>query len=136
MSKKTTLLSLCLTALAVALMSALPASARPASARATIVNVTAGKPTEFAFTLSTKSVKHGAVTFKVKDGGALPHTFKVCSSSKGGTASSCAGKDTGSITPGSTKTLTVTFATAGSYEYLCTVPGHAAAGMKGLIKVS
>jgi uncharacterized cupredoxin-like copper-binding protein len=30
----------------------------------------------------------------------------------------------------------VTFLRSGTYEYLCTVPGHAAGGMKGLIKVS
>ena len=30
----------------------------------------------------------------------------------------------------------VTFAKAGTYEYLCTIPGHAAGGMKGLLKVT
>ena len=32
-------------------------------------------------------------------------------------------------------TLSYTFKTKGAYEYLCTVPGHAAAGMKGKIGV-
>jgi uncharacterized cupredoxin-like copper-binding protein len=31
--------------------------------------------------------------------------------------------------------LTVTFTAPGTYEYLCTVPGHAAAGSKGLLTV-
>ena len=34
------------------------------------------------------------MTFKITNKGALPHTFKVCSSSKGGTANSCTGKGT------------------------------------------
>ena len=32
-------------------------------------------------------------------------------------------------------TLVVNLTKAGKYEYLCTVPGHAAAGMKGLVTV-
>jgi uncharacterized cupredoxin-like copper-binding protein len=30
----------------------------------------------------------------------------------------------------------VTFSKAGTYPYLCTVPGHAAAGMKGVLRVA
>jgi len=30
----------------------------------------------------------------------------------------------------------VTISKAGSYPYLCTVPGHAAAGMKGVLRVA
>ena len=128
-------LTLGLTAVAAVLAWSLPASANQSAARAATVTVTAGKPSEFGFTLSPKAVKHGTVTFKVTNSGILPHDFKVCSSNKGGTANACAGKGTTSITPGTTKTLTVTFTKAGSYEYLCTVSGHAAAGMKGLLKV-
>jgi uncharacterized cupredoxin-like copper-binding protein len=126
-------------ALAALLVWALPASAKPTTkttAKATIVNVTAGKPSEFRFTLSAKSVKVGSVTFKLSNKGALPHTFKVCSSPKGGSANSCAGTGTAQVSPGATATLTVKFAKTGSYEYLCTVPGHAAAGMKGDLKVT
>jgi uncharacterized cupredoxin-like copper-binding protein len=32
--------------------------------------------------------------------------------------------------------LTYTFKTKGTYEFFCTVPGHAAAGMKGDLKVT
>jgi len=112
------------------------ASAGREAARATVVTVTAGKPSTFAFTLSTKSVKTGNVTFKVTNKGTITHTFKVCSSSKGGSANSCAGKVTPSIAPGKSASLTVGFTKAGTYEYLCTVPGHAAGGMKGDLKVS
>ena len=111
------------------------AQARPTRA-ATTVTVTEGKPTEFKFTLSVKSVKHGAVTFKVTNKGALGHDFKVCTAPvKSAAATTCAGKGTGVLTSGSS-TLKITFKKAGTYEYLCSVPGHAAAGMKGVLKVT
>jgi uncharacterized cupredoxin-like copper-binding protein len=118
----------------IALVWALPAFAHSARAAGTTVTVTAGKPTEFGFTLSTKSVKHGAVTFKVTNSGKIPHDFKLCS--KGGTANACSGKSTPVLAPGKSATLSVTIAKAGSYEYLCTEPGHAAGGMKGDIKAT
>jgi uncharacterized cupredoxin-like copper-binding protein len=39
------------------------------------------------------------------------------------------------VNPGGSATLTVTLK-RGSYPYLCTVPGHAAQGMKGTFRVS
>jgi|SRR5579884_2342617 len=102
---------------------ALPAVAHTSARKATAVTVTAGKPSEFRFTLSKKTVPHGAVTFKVTDKGALPHDFKI------------AGKKTKLLTPGQSATLSVTLK-KGSYPYLCTVAGHAAAGMKGTLKVT
>ena len=115
---------------------ALPAMAHPARVAVTTVKVTAGKPSEFHFTLSAMSVKHGAVTFVVTDKGALGHDFEVCSSPKGGSLTKCVGTKTPLVAPGKTATLKVTFKTPGTYEYLCSVPGHAAAGMKGDIKVT
>src|SRR3954471_16211058 len=122
-------------ALAAVLALVLPALAG-ATTRATTVTVTAGKPSEFRFQLSTKTFKHGTVTFKVRNGGTLPHDFKICASSKGGTANACTGKVTKLLNPRSSTTLTYTFKTKGTYEYLCTVPGHAASGMKGDLKVT
>jgi len=120
-------------ALAAALMLTLPTAAGAAT-RATTVTVTAGKPSEFSFRLSTKTFKHGTVTFKVTNGGQIPHDFKICT--KGGTANACTGAVTKLLSPGASATLTHTFKTSGSYEYLCTVPGHAAGGMKGDVKVT
>jgi uncharacterized cupredoxin-like copper-binding protein len=115
---------------------ALPvAQAKPVRVAATIA-VTAGKPAEFNFKLSSKTFAHGAVTFNVTNSGALPHDFKVCSKPTTTKANACTGKSTGLIATGASKKLTVTFAKAGSYEYLCTVAGHAAGGMKGLMKVT
>ena len=103
---------------------ALPATAHRSAAKATVVTVTAGKPTEFRFTLSTKTVKHGTVTFKVTGAGALPHDFSIN------------GKKTKLLSQGQSQSLSVTFAKAGKYPYKCTVTGHAAAGMQGTLTVT
>lgn len=112
-----------------------PAMAHQSTVKAT-VNVIEGKPSEFRYTLSVKSVPHGAVTFKITNKGTVPHDFKVCSSSKGGSANTCKGTGTVAISPGGSATLKITFKTAGTYEYLCTLPAHAQLGMKGDLKVT
>src|SRR5690242_18170936 len=110
--------------LAAGLAWALPAGAEHASrAAVTAVNVTAGKPSEFRFALSKKTVAKGTVNFLVINKGALPHDFKI------------AGHKTKLLSPGQAQTLKVTFTKAGTYPYLCTVTGHAAAGMKGTFTV-
>jgi uncharacterized cupredoxin-like copper-binding protein len=102
---------------------ALPAPARVRASSARTVTVTAAKPSEFRFTLSKKTVPKGAVTFKVTNKGTVRHDFKITA------------KKTPLIAPGKSATLKVTFKKARKYPYLCTVPGHAAAGMKGVLKV-
>jgi len=94
-----------------------------AATRASTVNVTAGKPAELKFTLSKQSAAKGVVTFKVTNKGALEHDFKID------------GKVTKKLKPGTTTTLKVTFKKGGKFPYLCTLPGHAAAGMKGVFTV-
>jgi plastocyanin len=122
-----------LPAVAVLVLVAVPtAEARTAAT----VTVTAGKPSEFGFKLSTKTVAHGAVTFIVTNAGAIPHTFKVCSKPTKTAANTCTGKTTPQIATGGKATLKYTFPAAGTYEYVCTLPGHAAGGMKGLLKVT
>ncbi len=92
-----------------------------AHAASTTVTVIA---TEFKFRLSTSTVRKGTVVFKVENKGHLSHDFKIN------------GKKTPLIKPRKSATLSVTFTKAGSYYYQCTVPGHAAAGMKGHLKVT
>jgi uncharacterized cupredoxin-like copper-binding protein len=92
----------------------------PARSTTTIVNVS-GK--EFLFTLSRKSGLHGTFIFRFKNVGNLPHDFKIV------------GRKTPLLRPGRSATLTVRIARPGRYPYLCTVPGHAAAGMKGVFVV-
>jgi uncharacterized cupredoxin-like copper-binding protein len=103
-----------------ALVAAAPVAARPSTATATTDKVTMK---EFKFTLSKTSVKHGTVTFTLVNKGKLPHDFAI------------AGKKSKLIKPGKTGTLTVTLK-AGKIAYKCTVPGHAAAGMKGKLTVT
>jgi uncharacterized cupredoxin-like copper-binding protein len=122
-----TTLALTGAALAAALVWSLPASAHhaaPASARVSAVNVTQGKPSEFHFTLSRRTVPKGTVTFLVINKGNIPHDFKIN------------GHKTRVLSPGQAQTLKVTFLRAGKYPYLCTVSGHAAAGMKGTFSVT
>jgi uncharacterized cupredoxin-like copper-binding protein len=115
---------LALVAACAPLLWALPAGAHQTSVRATTVAVTAGKPSEFRFTVAKKTFAHGTVTFKVTNRGALPHDFKVN------------GHKTKLLSPGQSQNLKVIFTKKGSYPFLCTVTGHAAAGMKGTIKVT
>jgi uncharacterized cupredoxin-like copper-binding protein len=79
---------------------------------------------EFSFTLSKRTVPVGTtVVFKVVNKGKITHNFAI------------AGKTTKNLNPGQTATLTVKFAKKGKIAYLCTIPGHAAAGMKGTFGV-
>ncbi len=88
----------------------------------TAVTVTAGKPSELRFTLSKKTVPAGAVTFTITNKGKSTHDFKI------------AGKKSAVLRPGKTAKLSVVLK-KGKAAYLCTLPGHAAAGMKGTITV-
>lgn len=121
--------------LALGALAAPVALARPALV--TTINVTAGKPTEFHFILSKSTAKHGIITFKITNKGQIPHDFKFCSKKTSSVAANtCTGRATKLINPGQSTTLRVTVLLKGTYEYLCTVPGHAAGGMKGLFKVT
>ena len=105
------------------ILGAQPATAKRSTPSAPIVEVAAGKPSEFHFTLSRLKVPQGAVTFDVTNEGKLPHDFKI------------AGKKTRLLSPGQSETLVVRFERAGRYAYMCTVAGHAVAGMRGTLEV-
>jgi outer membrane protein assembly factor BamB/plastocyanin len=95
--------------------------AQSGSVRGTAIQVKGG---EFFFKLSTRSAKKpGKVTFVFKNIGHVAHDFKID------------GKVTPLIQPGQTAKLAVTFKKNGKFPYLCTVPGHAEAGMKGVFTV-
>jgi uncharacterized cupredoxin-like copper-binding protein len=133
------LLGLCLAAgLFAGLGSAAPWAAKSTSAtKVTTIVVTAGKPSELAFELSKYSnIAAGTVTFKVTNAGYAYHTFAVCSAPvTSDVKNTCVGKETKLLKHGQSATLTVKFTKKGKYEYLCSVPGHAASGMKGLIGI-
>jgi uncharacterized cupredoxin-like copper-binding protein len=111
--------SLAIVSLVAAALLVGPALAARAHSTATAVTVTA---TEFKFKLSKASVPHGKVTFTLVNKGNVPHDFKI------------GGKKTPLVSPGKSAKLTVTLK-KGKSAYLCTVPGHAAAGMKGSLTV-
>jgi uncharacterized cupredoxin-like copper-binding protein len=93
------------------------------SASKTSVNVTAGKPSELKFTLSKTSAAKGAFIFTIANKGKLEHDFKI------------AGKTSKKVKPGKSTTLSVSITKPGKYTFMCTVPGHAAGGMKGTFTV-
>ena len=97
--------------------------AKKTAAKAPTASTVQVGATEFHFALSTQTVRKGTVTFKLKNNGGIPHNLRIN------------GKQTPNVDPGQTTTLKVTFTKPGNYPYLCTIPGHAAAGMKGVLKV-
>ena len=96
--------------------------ATPATHQATMkINVVMN---EWSFKLSKKTVPVGTtVVFKVTNKGKIGHDFRIN------------GKKTKLLAPGKSATLTVKFQKTGKFPYLCTVPGHAASGMKGTFTV-
>ena len=80
---------------------------------------------EFKFVFSKRSIPAaGTVIFTVVNKGKISHNFKI------------GGKVTPNLLPGKSATLTVKFAKKGRFPYSCTIPGHAAAGMKGVFAVA
>src|SRR3954447_19314631 len=66
------------------------------------------------------------------------HDFKICArpvASAFAATNACAGKKTATLKHGQSATLTLTLSKSGQYEFLCSVTGHAAAGIKGLLGV-
>ena len=109
--------------LAVAAVSVFAVTAYAGSDQATATSVTVTIK-NFHFTLSKKSAKHGKVTFKVTNKDSIKHDFKI------------AGKKTPLLGKNKSASITVTLAKGKKYQYICTVPGHAAAGMKGTFKAT
>jgi len=109
----------------------------------TTVFVTAGKPRENGFTLSSSVVPAGWITFVVTNRGAKYHGFQLCPNS--GLANECKATiggasvfpeidDTGSLAPGRSAYFTAHLE-PGRYEYLSDVIGQPAKGAKGQIRV-
>jgi uncharacterized cupredoxin-like copper-binding protein len=78
---------------------------------------------DFRFTLSKRTVNAGSVTFNFTNRGQQRHDFQI------------AGRKTPIIRGGRSSTLRVTLRSGRRYRYICTVPGHEDAGMKGTLRV-
>ena len=108
----------------VALLAFTPAAASVAAGSHGVAARDSVGAKEFSFKLSRHSIgRPGKVAFTVKNNGSIAHNFKIN------------GKSTPNLQPGKTAHLTVRFNKKGRYRYLCTEPGHAAAGMRGVFTV-
>jgi glucose/arabinose dehydrogenase len=94
--------------------------AKPKPRPATAVHVVAR---DFTYVLTRMAVPVGRVRFTVVNRGAVAHDFAI------------AGRKTRLLEPGRSAVLVVAFARAGRFPFRCTVPGHAALGMKGTLTV-
>jgi uncharacterized cupredoxin-like copper-binding protein len=98
--------------------------AAPKVAQKTVTTKVTVTASEFKFVLSKRTVPVGTVIFTVINKGKISHNFKI------------AGKVTKTLLPGKKQTLTIKFKKKGHYAYSCTLPGHAAAGMRGTFSVA
>lgn len=78
---------------------------------------------EMGFKLSSTVAPRGTVVFKVVNDGKVPHDFRIGS------------KGTEYLDSGQSETLTVALPKPGQFTFLCTVSGHAGAGMIGTFTV-
>ncbi len=78
---------------------------------------------DFVYALSSRVIPAGPVTFRVKNVGAVQHDFEIVGQKK-----------TEVLETGAAEDLHAVLA-PGTYEFRCTVPGHAEAGMKGVLTV-
>jgi len=100
-------------------VAAAPATSKP-KPKPPLVGVTMR---DYRFVLSRAKVPVGAVRFALVNRGATAHDFAI------------AGRRSRILQPGQRQTMTVTFKRASRQEYVCTIPGHAALGMKGVLTV-
>ena len=95
----------------------------------------------FQFTPTSATVSSGAeVEVTLTNVGALEHSWVlVAGDADAATVTDAAainGATTGSVAGGQTGSATFTAPAAGSYQFVCTIPGHAAAGMVGTLTVN
>jgi plastocyanin len=127
---------------------AAPTAAQPTDAIVTNLKVTAQDTLKFEpATLSAPA--NGAITVTFKNAGAQQHNWVLTSTAdadriategaaKGGDATGITGviEDSEPVAGGRSKYIGFTIPTAGTYIYLCTIPGHYQAGMKGILTVN
>lgn len=95
----------------------------------------------FQFTPSSASVSAGdEVEVTLTNAGALEHSWVLVSGDADAAtvteADAINNASTGTVAGGETGSVTFTAPDAGTYQFVCTVPGHAAAGMVGTFTVN
>ena len=83
-------------------------------------------PNALAFVPSTLTAPAGKVTLVLTDESAIQHSIAI----------KAAGDVPGPIVSQGQMSTTTATLTPGTYQYYCTVPGHAAAGMVGTLTVT
>jgi plastocyanin len=97
-------------------------SNKPAIEKAGVLTIPADPSGQLLFVNKTAEAKPGNVTIKMPNQSGVQHNIAI------------PGKGAGKIVSKGVSEFTATLA-AGKYTYLCEVPGHAAAGMKGTLTV-
>lgn len=105
---------------------AAPVAAAPSSSSTTTLRISA-KAAGLAFSTTHLTARHGVVTIMMKNLSPIPHDVSIK-----GNGVNKKGKLVGK---GATSIVTATLK-KGTYTFLCTVPGHAAAGMKGKLVIT
>jgi uncharacterized cupredoxin-like copper-binding protein len=95
----------------------------------------------FQFTPTSASVSAGdEVEVTLTNAGALEHAWALVADGADVAtvtdANAIGGAATGSVAGGGTGTVTFTAPDAGTYKFVCTIAGHAAAGMVGTLTVN
>ena len=95
----------------------------------------------FAFNPNSASVPTGAqVSVNFNNAGALEHTWGLAASEVDPAAATEAdimgGTASGTVAPGGSTTFSFTAPAPGTYQIICTIPGHAVGGMVGTFTVT
>lgn len=117
MTTRRVLALLAVAAATTAIAAIAPAALGRSTSKATVT------ATDFKFRFVPARVTAGVATFTLVNRGQASHDLKI------------AGKKTKILNPGQRAVLKVALKKGKRYAYLCTVPGHAALGMKGTLVV-
>ena len=82
---------------------------------------------DFSYSLDTSQTQAGKTTFIVQNNGSVPHDFAIHGNG--------VEQKTPMIKPGESATLTIDLE-PGTYNYVCTIPGHEQLGMRGTFTVT
>lgn len=98
------------------------ASTKPAIAKGGVLTIPADPGGNLAFVYTTAEAPAGKLTLKMPNKSGVPHNIAI------------KGKGAGKVVQSGESTFSADF-TPGKYQYICEVPGHLQAGMKGTLTV-